>query len=146
MMLGDCKPDRADPPTRFHDDWECDLPARKSLPRSFELNIASRCCQTAAMEKSGGFEFVVANRDDLRRRDERKCSYFQKTSPMRGEQRQLRFERWDQKAHTLLAADRQKYVEIVVGIRRGHDKTVVGDLQRGSIRGGITCEYLPTVV
>src|SRR5512132_3381730 len=146
MILGDCKPDRAYAPTRFYDDRKCDLPARKRLPRSFELNIASQRRQTAAMEKSGGFEFVVANRDDLRRRDERKCSYFQKTSPMRGEQRQLRLERWDQKAHTLLAADRQKNVEIVVGVSGRHHETFVGDLQRGGIRGGITREYLPTVV
>ena len=98
------------------------------------------------MEKCRGFEFVVANRDDLRRRDERQCSYFQKTRAMRGEQRQLRFERWNQEAHALLPADRQKYVEIVVGISGGHDETFVGDLQRGGIRGGITREYLATVV
>ena len=65
---------------------------------------------------------------------------------MRGEQRQLRFDRRNQEAHALLPADRQKHVEIVVGISERHDETFVGDLQSGSIWAGITRKHPATVV
>ena len=47
---------------------------------------------------------------------------------MRSEQWQLRFDRRNQEAHPLLTADRQKHVEIVVGVSGRHHESFVGDL------------------
>src|SRR5207244_9898606 len=90
IILDHRKPDRADSPTRFDHERESDFAARKSFPRSFELDISARRRQTAVVEKCRGFELIVANRDNLWRGDERQRSDFQKTRAMRGEQRQLR--------------------------------------------------------